>query len=105
VAANLAATGEEPEEIVSEREDPGPVPTPRYHRVLAVAAELAAELQHSYVGVEHLFLAMLRDPYAVPTQALASVCDLDQAEARLLAVMASDSYSRRGQAPGPPASL
>jgi hypothetical protein len=48
---------------------------------------------HSYVGVEHLFLAMIRDRSAVPTQVLARSMDLDQVEASLLEVLASPEYN------------
>ena len=39
----------------------GPDPTPRYRRVLENSAEVARGMGHSYVGVEHLFLAIIRD--------------------------------------------
>jgi ATP-dependent Clp protease ATP-binding subunit ClpC len=58
-----------------------PTPTPRYHRVLAASAELARESGHAYIGVEHLFLAIVRDRAAVPTQVLARITDLDTVEA------------------------
>jgi len=58
---------------------------------------VAREMGKSYVGVEHLFLAILRDRDAVPTQALARLIDLDQLEAGLLEEMASPGYA--GQAP------
>jgi hypothetical protein len=74
------------------------VPTPRYGRVLENSAEVAREMGHSYVGVEHLFLAIIRDRAAVPAQALARLIDLDQVQAGLLEVMASPGYA--GQAPG-----
>ena len=80
-----------------------PDPTPRYRRVVDGSAELARAMGHSYVGVEHLFLAIIRDRRAVPTQALAEVVDLDRVEAGLLEVMASPGY--RGQAPPPAAEL
>jgi ATP-dependent Clp protease ATP-binding subunit ClpC len=48
-----------------------PTPTPRYRQVLDVSAELARELGHSHIGVEHLFLAIVRDRAAVPAQVLA----------------------------------
>lgn len=38
-----------------------PDPTPRYQRVLENSAEMAREMGQSYVGVEHLFLAIIRD--------------------------------------------
>lgn len=78
-------------------DDDQPTPTPRYCRVLEAAAELARDMGHSYVGVEHLFLTILRDQMAVPTQALARLIDLDQVETGLREVMASPSYA--GQPP------
>ena len=80
---------------MSDEDRPGP--TPRYNRMLKNSVGLAQEMGHSYVGVEHLFLAIIRDRSAVPTQALAQRIDLDHVEAGLLEVMASPSY--RGQAP------
>jgi ATP-dependent Clp protease ATP-binding subunit ClpA len=66
--------------------------TPRFHSVLGAAAEIARSMGHSYVGVEHLFLALLHDPAAVPTQALAEVADVGAVQDRLLAIMGSASY-------------
>lgn len=80
-----------------------PVPTPRYHRIVAAASNIASDQGHQYVGVEHLFLAIIGDRSAMATQVLARLVDLDQAEAELRAVMESDSYktpSRRVSPPG-----
>jgi ClpA/ClpB-like protein len=74
-------------------DDTAPDPTPRYRRLLESAARLAREMEHSYIGAEHLFLAMVKDRHAVPTQVLAGITNLDQVEARLREVMASDSYA------------
>ena len=74
-----------------------PAPTPRYRRVLANSTEVAREMGHSYVGVEHLFLAIIRDLSSVPAQALAARLDLHQVEASLVQEMASAGYD--GQAP------
>ena len=74
-----------------------PAPTPRYRRVLANSAEVAREMGHSYIGVEHLFLAIIRDRNSVPAQALAARLDLHQVEASLVQEMASAGYD--GQAP------
>jgi hypothetical protein len=60
-------------------DDETPTPTPRYRQVLDASAELARELGHSYIGVEHLFLAIVQDRAAVPTQVLARITDLDRA--------------------------
>ena len=73
-------------------DDHGPSPTPRYNEVLDTSAALAREMGHSYIGAEHLFLAIIRDRAAVPTQALARIVDLDRLEATLHEVMASPSY-------------
>ncbi len=73
-------------------DDASPAPTPRYSQVLSDSTGVAREMGHSYVGVEHLFLAMIRDRAAVPTQVLARAVDLDRVEASLLDVMASPGY-------------
>ncbi len=78
-------------------DETAPAPTPRYRRVTDRSTAVAQEMGHSHVGVEHLFLAIIRDRDAVPTQALARLIDLDRVEAGLLEVMASAGYA--GQAP------
>jgi ATP-dependent Clp protease ATP-binding subunit ClpA len=79
-----------------------PVPTPRYTAVIAAASNIAREWGHQYVGAEHLFLAIIRDRRALPSQVLAQLVDLDQVEAELRAVMESDGYktptAKRGSA-------
>ena len=67
--------------------------TPRCQRVLDDAAERAREMNHGYIGVEHLFLAIIRDIQAVPTQVLDDISDLSRLESRLLEVMHSVAYS------------
>lgn len=67
--------------------------TPRCARVLDSAAELAHEMNHQHIGVEHIFLAIIRDRHAVPTQVLADLIDLGGIESRLRDVMNSASYS------------
>jgi hypothetical protein len=74
-------------------DDQRPSPTPRYGTVLESSAVLAREMGHSHIGVEHLFLAIIGDRAAVPTQVLARIIDLDQLEAGLRQVMASPSYA------------
>jgi Clp amino terminal domain, pathogenicity island component len=36
--------------------------TPRYDRIVATSRQIAWDLGHTYVGVEHLFLAIMQDP-------------------------------------------
>ena len=62
-------------------------PTPRYRQIVEAAAELAKELGHEYIGTEHLFLAILGDPAAVPTQAMAEVIEPAIVAARGVYVM------------------
>jgi ATP-dependent Clp protease ATP-binding subunit ClpA len=69
-----------------------PVPSPRYLRILERSAEIAREMGHSHVGVEHLFLAIINDPDAIPTQQLASAVKLDIVETNLRTLMRSASY-------------
>ncbi|MEV6559169.1 Clp protease N-terminal domain-containing protein [Nocardia sp. NPDC051756] len=56
--------------LTSERPDDGLIRTPRLLRILDDAPDLAKAQGHDYVGVEHLMLAILADPDAVPTQHL-----------------------------------
>jgi hypothetical protein len=70
-----------------------PSPTPRYAKILDASAGLAREMGHSYLGVEHLFLAIMQDRDAVPTQALARIADIHEVEANLRDEMASPGYA------------
>jgi hypothetical protein len=74
-------------------DDRTPSPTPRYNQVLDASMGVAREMGHSHVGVEHLFLAIIGDQAAIPTQVLARISDLDQVEARLRELMASPGYA------------
>jgi ATP-dependent Clp protease ATP-binding subunit ClpC len=73
-------------------ESAAPVRTPRYASVLGASEEVAREMSHRHVGVEHLFLAILHDKHAVPTQVLGQMIDLDAVEAALIALMNSHGY-------------
>lgn len=79
-----------------------PVPTPRYAAIVAAASNIAREWGHQYVGAEHLFMAIIRDRGALPTQVLAQLVDLDQVEAELRAVMDSDGYKTPTTKSSPP---
>jgi hypothetical protein len=58
-------------------------------------AELAVERGDSYVGVEHAFLAMIRNQETVPARALAGLAELDALEAAVLEALNAPA----GQAP------
>ena len=66
--------------MVAAMNETAPAPTPRYQRVVGGSAAVAQEMGHPYVGVEHLFLAIIRDRDAVPAQALARLVDLDRVD-------------------------
>lgn len=70
------------------------VHTPRFQHVLGASDELARRMSHRHVGVEHLFLAIIHDRYAVPTQVLGEMVDLDAVEEALMAVLNSAGYKR-----------
>jgi hypothetical protein len=50
-------------------------------------AGVAAEMGDSYLGVEHAFLAMIRNRETVPARALAGLADLDALDAAVVAAM------------------
>jgi Clp amino terminal domain, pathogenicity island component len=85
--------------VAGMEETQSPRPTPRYRKVVDGSAGVARGMGHSYVGVEHLFLAIIRERGAVPTQVLGGLIDLDRVEAALLGEMGSAGY--RGQTPPP----
>lgn len=68
------------------------VGTPRLKRVLADGAEQAASRGHDFVGVEHVFLAMIAEGSSVPVQLLGRHVDLDAFHAELASVL--DGYER-----------
>jgi ATP-dependent Clp protease ATP-binding subunit ClpA len=79
-----------------------PVPTPRRQRLVAAASEMATDWGHPYVGAEHLFLAIIGDRQAVPTQVLARLTDLDRVEMELRALMESAAYKTPSRRVTPP---
>jgi hypothetical protein len=66
--------------------------TPRLKRILADSAQDAASREHDFVGVEHVFLAMLADGGSVPVQLLGRHLDLDAFRAELSSFL--DGYDR-----------
>jgi ATP-dependent Clp protease ATP-binding subunit ClpC len=66
--------------------------TPRLKRILADSAQQAATRGHDFVGVEHVFLAMLADGSSVPIQLLGRHLDLDALRGELSSFL--DGYDR-----------
>lgn len=51
----------------------------RARRVLSLAQEEAGELNHNYIGTEHVLLGLAREPEGVGTRVLVSLgVDLDR---------------------------
>ena len=66
--------------------------TPRVERTLRRAAELSLDLGHSYLGTEHLLLALLDDPHGIAGQVLNDERGAWIREA-LRAIIANPGYS------------
>ncbi|MEU2038019.1 Clp protease N-terminal domain-containing protein [Nocardia niwae] len=80
--------------------DDGLTRTPRLHRILLDSADVAREIGHDFVGVEHLVLAILREGRSVPVHVLARMMNpVDYAEA-LTDFLRSDGYNTPGTATG-----
>jgi ATP-dependent Clp protease ATP-binding subunit ClpA len=66
--------------------------TPRYDRIVAASRQIAWDLGHNYVGVEHLFLAIVQDPDAVPTQVLSRFLPPGQVGAAVRDLITSEGW-------------
>jgi len=74
--------------------------TPRYDRIVAASRQIAWDLGHSYVGVEHLFLAIVDDPDAVPTQVLSGFVGPAEVGDAVRGLITSEGWgSRRSDSP------
>ena len=73
--------------------------TPRYDRIVAASRQIAWDLGHSYVGVEHLFLAIVQDPNAVPTQVLSRFVPRAQVGAAVRDLITSDGWGSQPSDP------
>ncbi len=88
--AHLVDPGRAEEAVLAILSDPGyspPSPSRFYvpaGHVHLWGAELAVERGDSYIGVEHAFLAMIRNRETVPARALAGLADLDAIETAVL---------------------
>jgi len=78
--------------------------TSRAKKVLELAMSEARELNHSYVGTEHLLLGLLREEKGIAAQVLTDVgVNLEQARAETLRLLGSEMpQPAGGSAPAPP---
>ncbi|MGY1941897.1 Clp protease N-terminal domain-containing protein [Nocardia asiatica] len=59
-------------------------PTPRYNRVISSAAKIANDMGHDHLGVEHLFLAIIREGNSLPVQVLSEQLELNSLDQKVL---------------------
>jgi ATP-dependent Clp protease ATP-binding subunit ClpC len=79
--------------------------TSRAKKVLELAMSEARELNHSYVGTEHLLLGLLREEKGIAAQVLTDAgVNLEQARAETLRLLGSDMPAGAKGASGQPAS-
>jgi ATP-dependent Clp protease ATP-binding subunit ClpC len=79
--------------------------TSRAKKVLEFAMAEARELNHSYVGTEHLLLGLLREEKGIAAQVLISLgISLDDARSETLKVLGSEVTGGEGS-PGEPAGI
>ena len=75
--------------------------TSRAKKVLEFAVAEARELNHSYVGTEHLLLGLLREEKGVAAQVLESIgVNLEQAREQTLQLLGTTDMPSSGQVPG-----
>ncbi len=110
VLTNLNVDLDEIQQKIEETVKKGKAPAPegpdlpytsRAKKVLELAMSEARELNHSYVGTEHLLLGLLREEKGIAAQVLADAgVNLEQARAETLRLLGSDMPSgAKGAAP------
>jgi ATP-dependent Clp protease ATP-binding subunit ClpA len=77
--------------------------TPRAKKVIELAAEEAQDLNHNYIGTEHLLLGLIREGEGIAVGVLESLgVDLQKARAQVITVVSQTSakaaVGQRGQA-------
>src|SRR5918911_3025142 len=71
--------------------------TSRAKKVLELAMSEARELNHSYVGTEHLLLGLLREEKGIAAQVLTDVgVNLEAARAETLRILGTDVQAQQG---------
>ncbi|WP_425301541.1 Clp protease N-terminal domain-containing protein [Nocardia wallacei] len=61
-----------------------PAPTPRYTNVISSATKIAQDMGHDHLGVEHLFLAIVREGNSLPALVLGEALDPSELDRRVL---------------------
>jgi ATP-dependent Clp protease ATP-binding subunit ClpC len=113
VLTNLNVDLDEVQQKIEETVKKGKAPAPegpdlpytsRAKKVLELAMSEARELNHSYVGTEHLLLGLLREEKGIAAQVLNDAgVSLEQARAETLRLLGSDMPAGPAKAGQPPA--
>jgi hypothetical protein len=84
------------EDAITDRilRDPMSALTARMERALLAAREEGRRFGHKHIGCEHVFLAILLDPHAIPSQILRDMGAADDVVQRLRALLGSECYNR-----------
>ena len=73
--------------------------TPRLQAIMQNAGEMLAEHNGRTIGAEHVMIAILDDPHAIPTQVLARFVEPSDVRDALRRLLDSDGYRRGNAAP------
>ncbi len=74
--------------------------TPRFRKVIGLAAREAKMLNHSYIGTEHLLLALLRDGEGVAARVLLSLnVDIERCRKEIMIALDPNFTEDRNEAP------
>ena len=84
------------DEALTERliRDPVSALTARMRTALLAAQTLGREFGHKHMGTEHVFLAILLDDNAIPSQMMQSLGTRNEIVEKIRTMLASDSYNR-----------
>lgn len=74
--------------------------TERSRKALLAAKQEACDLEHHYIGTEHMLLGLLDEPDGIAAQVLAQLGVTDAVRDRLHEIMRSPGYSTRTPFPG-----
>ena len=78
--------------------------TPRVKKVIALAQKEAKNLNHTYVGTEHLLLGLLREGDGVAAKVLRNLdVDIEQTRQEILKELDPNFAAQQGEEPGEPA--
>jgi ATP-dependent Clp protease ATP-binding subunit ClpA len=84
------------DEVLRERilREPMSMLTARMLAVLLAAQKTAAHFGHKHIGTEHVFLAILLDPHAIPSQMMEEFGAREKMVEQIQRLLASESYNR-----------